>query len=101
MLKADVIETSISDWASPPVLVRKRYGSVRWCVDYRALNKVSKKDVFPLPLVEECIDALAGNMWFPKLDATWGYWQIKIKEEDKLHSSIGMGCSSSSEWHLV
>jgi hypothetical protein len=48
-LKADVIEPSISEWASPPVLVRKRDGSIRWYVDYRALNKVSKKDMFPLP----------------------------------------------------
>lgn len=49
MLKADVIEPSMSEWAASPVLVRKRDGTVRWCVDYRALNKVTKKDVFPLP----------------------------------------------------
>ena len=55
---------------------------MRWCVDYRALNKVTKKEVFPLPIVEECLDALSGNMWFSKLDATCGYWQVKIKEED-------------------
>ena len=60
MLKADVIEPSMSEWASSPVLVRKRDESVRWCVDYRALNKVTKKDVFPLPLVEECLDTLSG-----------------------------------------
>ena len=58
MLKADVIEPSMSEWASSPVLVRKREGSVRWCVDYRALKKITKKDVFPLPLIEECIDTL-------------------------------------------
>ena len=57
MLKADVIEPSVSEWASNPVLVRKRDGSVRWYVDYIALTKVKKKDVFPLPLVEECIDS--------------------------------------------
>ncbi|KAK3098425.1 hypothetical protein FSP39_019321 [Pinctada imbricata] len=88
MLKADVVEPSISEWASSPVLVRKRDGSVRWCVDYRALNKVTKKDVFPLPLVEECIDALSGNVWFSKLDATWGYWQIKVKDEDKCKTAF-------------
>jgi hypothetical protein len=42
---------------------------------------VSKKDLFPLPLVEECIDVLSGNMWFSKLDVTRGYWQIKMREE--------------------
>ena len=88
MLKADVIEPSISEWASSPVLVRKRDGSVRWCVDYRALNKVTKKDVFPLPLVEECLDSLSGNVWFSKLDATWGYWQIKVKDEDKCKTAF-------------
>lgn len=88
MLKADVIEPSFSEWASPPVLVRKRDGSVRWCVDYRALNKVTKKDVFPLPLVEECMDSLSGNVWYSKLDATWGYWQVKIKDSDKCKTAF-------------
>ncbi|KAK3105395.1 hypothetical protein FSP39_024200 [Pinctada imbricata] len=88
MIKADVIEPSVSEWAFSPVLVRKRDGSVRWCVDYRALNNVTKKDVFPLPLVEECMDTLSGNIWFSKLDATWGYWQIKVKEEDKCKTAF-------------
>ena len=82
MLKADVIEPSVSEWASNPVLVRKRDESVRWCVDYIALTKVKKKDVFPLPLVEECIDSLLGYVWYSKLDATWGYWKVKIKDSD-------------------
>ena len=61
MLKAGVIKPSISECASAPVLVRKRDGTVRWCVDYRALNSVTTKDVFPLLLVEDCMDTLAGN----------------------------------------
>ena len=73
MIKAGVIEPALSDWASPQVLVRKREGSVRWCVDYRALNKVTQKCVFLLPMVEECTDSLSGNFWFSKLDATAGY----------------------------
>lgn len=52
MLDAGVIEPSISEWASPPVLIRKRDGKVRWCIDYRKLNSVTKKDVYPLPLIE-------------------------------------------------
>ncbi|MCG7869674.1 MAG: retroviral-like aspartic protease family protein, partial [Candidatus Thiodiazotropha taylori] len=83
MLKAGVIQPSISEWASAPVLVRKRDGSVRWCVDYRALNSATKKDVFPLPLVEDCLDTLAGNKWFSKLDANSAYWQIPIREPDR------------------
>ena len=85
MLAAGVIQPSTSDWASAPVevLVRQKDGSVRWCVDYRALNKVTIKATYPLPLIEECLDTLAGNRWFSKLDANAAYWQIKIHPEDR------------------
>ncbi|XP_061175911.1 uncharacterized protein LOC133184852 [Saccostrea echinata] len=83
MLEAGVIQPSSSDWASAPLLVRKKDGSVRWCVDYRALNKVTVKDTYPLPLIEECMDKLAGNRWISKLDANAAYWQIKIAPEDR------------------
>ena len=83
MLDAGVIQESSSDWAAPPVLIRKRDGSVRWCIDYRALNDVTIKDVYPLPLVDECLDTLAGSVWFSKLDANSAYWQIKIREKDR------------------
>ena len=65
------------------MLVRKKDGSVRWCVDYRALNKVTIKDSYPLPLIEECMDTLAGNKWFSKLDANAAYWQIKVHPDDR------------------
>ncbi|GFN73819.1 Pol polyprotein [Plakobranchus ocellatus] len=80
MLKAGVVQPSISEWASPPVLVRKRDGLVQWCVDYRALNKITRKDVFPLPRIEDCVDALKGNLWFSKLDA---YLQVRLDEESR------------------
>ena len=57
-------------------------GSVRWCIDYRLLNEVTVKDVFPLPLGDDYVDTLAGSVWFSKLDAKSAYWQVKIKEED-------------------
>jgi hypothetical protein len=82
MLGAGVIRPSVSEWASAPVLIRKRCGSVRWCVDYRALNALTIKDVFLLLLVDECLDTLAGNVWYSKLDANSAYWQLKIKPED-------------------
>ncbi|XP_052762346.1 uncharacterized protein LOC128204991 [Mya arenaria] len=83
MVDAGVIQESVSDWASAPVLIRKRDGSVRWCVDYRALNDVTVKDTFPLPLVDDCLDTLAGSVWFSKLDANCAYWQVKISEADR------------------
>lgn len=82
-MDAGVIEPSISEWASAPVLVRKKDGTLRWCVDYRALNKVTKKYMFPLPLVYECLDTLTDNVWFSKLDANWAYLQVKVKDSDK------------------
>jgi hypothetical protein len=82
MLGMGVIRPSVYEWASAPVLIRKRCGSVRWCVDYRALNALTTKDVFPLPLVDECLDTLARNVWYSKLDANSAYWQVKIKPED-------------------
>ena len=83
MLDAGVIQPSISDLASTPLLIRKRDESVRWCIDYYGLNRVMVKDVFPLPLIKDCMESLTEKEWFSKLDANSAYWQIKIKEEDR------------------
>ena len=83
MLDAGVIQESTSDWASAPVLIRKRDGTVRWCVDYRALNDKTVKDLYPLPLIDDCLDTVAGSVWFSKLDANMAYWQVKVREEDR------------------
>jgi hypothetical protein len=78
-----VIQPSSSEWASVPVLVRNKDGGMRWCIDYRKLNSVTVKDVYPLPLIEECMDALSGNVWFTKLDANMAYWQVHLSPEDR------------------
>lgn len=83
MLKAKVIEPSSSDWCHPPVLVRKKDSGVRWCVDYRLLNNVTTRDAFPLPLIEECFDALEGMKYMSSLDLSSGYWQLSVAEEDR------------------
>ena len=94
MLEAGVIQESTSEWASSPVLIRKRDGSVRYCIDYREVNKATVKDTFPLPLVDDCLDTLAGNVWFTKLDANSAYWQVRIKPEDRkktaFHTKYGL-----------
>ena len=83
MLDAGIISPSQSAWAAAPVLVRKKDKKIRWCLDFRKLNAVTKKDVFPLPNMSECIDTLDGNVWFSKLDANSAYWQIGIDKDSK------------------
>jgi hypothetical protein len=82
LLKQGSIRPSTSPWASPIVLVRKKDGSVRPCVDYRRVNAVTIKDAFPLPRAQDCIDALAGSTLFSTLDITSAYNQVPLREED-------------------
>ena len=83
LLKAGLIEPSCSEWASPGVLVRKRDGSVRWCIDLHKLNDVTVKDCYPLPLLQDCIDALEGCIYFTTLDMASGYYQLEVADEDR------------------
>ncbi|KAM3873593.1 retrovirus-related Pol polyprotein from transposon 412 [Diretmus argenteus] len=83
LLKANVIRESNSPYASPIVLVRKKDGSLRMCVDYRLLNSKTRKDAFPLPRIEESLDALSGARWFTTLDLASGYNQVPVSEKDK------------------
>ena len=83
MLELGVIRPSTSPWASPVVLVRKKDGSTRFCVDYRSLNKVITKDCYPLPRIDDCIDSLSTSVYFSSMDLASGYWQLPVREEDK------------------
>ena len=77
-----VIRDSTSPWASPIVLVKKKDGSVRPCVDYRKVNELVKPDGFPLPRIQDCLDAAAGSKFFSTFDLLSGYFQIPLLEED-------------------
>ncbi|XP_075972453.1 uncharacterized protein LOC142974176 [Anticarsia gemmatalis] len=83
MLDNDIIRESSSPYASPIVLVQKKTGEKRLCVDYRALNRKTKKDHYPLPRVEDQLDQLSGNTLFTSLDLASGYYQIPISEKSR------------------
>ena len=83
MLLDGVVKPSTSPWSSPVQLVNKKDGTIRFCVDYRKLNGVTKKNAYPLPRIDETLDSLGGNNWFCTLDLQAGYWQIAMAEKDK------------------
>ena len=83
MVKEDVIQPSSSPWASPIVLVPKKDGTVRFCVDYRKVNALTRKDAYPLPRVDDTLDTLSGSKWFSTLDLISGYWQVEVEEKDR------------------
>ncbi len=82
MLQAGVIHASDSLWSSPIVLVKKKDGKVHFCTDYHSLNDVSRKNLYPLPRIDDNLEAPKGKKWFCTLDLATGYWQIKMSDMD-------------------
>ena len=79
----DLDLNSNSPWASPVVLVAKKDGSTRFCVDYRKLNAITKLDSFPLPRVDDSLDLLANTAYFSSLDLASGYWQVGMAPDSQ------------------
>ena len=83
MKQARIIEPSSSPWAAPIIIVKKKDGSMRLCVDYRCLNAVSLTDAYPMPRIDDLINRIEGVRFITTLDLTRGYWQVPVREEDR------------------
>ena len=89
MLKLGVIEPSKSPWSSPVLLVPKTTpNEYRFCVDYRALNKVTRKDAYPLPYITHILDRLRGAKFLSSMDIKSAYWQIAVTKESRPYTAF-------------
>ena len=82
MLRHGIVRPSVSEYSSPVVIVSKKDGGMRFCVDYRKLNEQTRIDQYPLPRIDDALDSLTGAQYFTTLDLASGYWQLRVKEED-------------------
>ncbi|KAL0544194.1 hypothetical protein IC582_019307 [Cucumis melo] len=82
LLDKGFIRPSVSPWGAPVLFVKKKDGSMRLCIDYRELNKVTVKNRYPLPRIDDLFDQLQGATVFSKIDLRSGYHQLRIKDED-------------------
>nr|GFB43685.1 putative reverse transcriptase domain-containing protein [Tanacetum cinerariifolium] len=82
LLERGFIRPSVSLWGAPVIFVKKKDGSMRLCIDYRELNKITIRNRYPLPRIDDLFDQLQGAMHFSKIDLRSGYHQLRVKEQD-------------------
>ena len=90
MYEQGIIEPAASPWCSV-VLAKKKDGGMRFCIDYGKLNDVTRKDSYPLPRIDDSVEALSGARWFSTLDLKSGYWQVEMEENDKEKTAFSIG----------
>ena len=82
LLDKGFVRPSVSPWGAPVLFVKKKDGTLRMCIDYRQINKVTVKNKYPLPRIEDLFDQLRGASVFSKKDLRSGYYQLRVKEVD-------------------
>lgn len=88
MIEKDIIKASKSAWSSPNLLVPKRDGSYRFCVDYRTLNAVTEKDAYPLPYISAILDRLHEAKYLSSMDIKSAFWQVPVKESSREYTAL-------------
>ena len=101
MLEAGVIRESESPFSSNIVLVKKKDGTLRFCIDWRQLNAKTRSDAYSLPRFDDIVDSLSGSVYFSKLDLRSGYWNVHLEEEDKPKTAFSCGNLGFYEWNRL
>ena len=91
MLDAGVIRPSNSPWCNAAVLVRKKDGSLRFCINFRRLNSLTVKDSHPLPCICETLESLVGAAHYSTIDMNSGFWQVPMDDESKQYTAFRLG----------
>lgn len=100
MLKNKIIQPSSSPWASPYIMVNKKGNEKRFCVDYRKLNSLTVKDIYPLPRIDDCLDRLGNAKIFSTIDLASGYWQVPLSRQSKAKTAFLAG-NSAYEFNVM
>ena len=91
MLDGGAIRPSQSPWCNAVVLVQKKDGGLRFCIDFRWLNSRTKKDAYPLPRMQETMESMVGTQFFSTMDLKSGFWQVKMAKDSQQYTAFMVG----------